>query len=105
MTLEDRRLKLHAQLKDILGSSNVYYDPPPTLVLEYPCIVYQLEGVDMRKADNLTYYFTYARYSWTLIQKDDDNDIYERLLKMKYTAPGRPFVQNNFHHMSGSTTI
>ena len=37
----DRRLELQSELEKILGSRNVYYQPLPSLKLQYPCIVYE----------------------------------------------------------------
>ena len=35
------RLELHALLVELLGSTNVYYEPPETLKMSYPAIRYQ----------------------------------------------------------------
>ena len=36
----DRRLQLHEELCSVLGSRNVYFQPPETIKLTYPCIIY-----------------------------------------------------------------
>ena len=37
------RLDLQALLEDLLGSRNVYYQPPESDKMNYPAIVYALE--------------------------------------------------------------
>ena len=35
------RLELQSKLEEILGSRQVYYQPPETVKMEYPAIVYR----------------------------------------------------------------
>ena len=49
------RLKLHEMLKDLLGSNNVYFQPPPSLMMKYPCIVYERVRINTKFADNIPY--------------------------------------------------
>ena len=97
MTLEDRRLKLHEKLCEILGSRHVYYDPPSTIAMKYPAIVYNKASIDARYADNIRYLNKVA-YLVTLIRKDDDDDTLDRLLDLPLTSYGKPFTANNLHH-------
>lgn len=97
MTLEDRRLKLHAMLCDILGSRYVYYDPPASITMKYPAIIYEKARVDTRKADN-TSYLRNAGYTVTLIRKDDDDDILDRLLDLPFASFDRSYTADNMHH-------
>ena len=97
MTLEDRRLKLHERFCSILGSRCVYYDPPETITMKYPAIVYNKARINTRHADNIKYLGRVA-YTATLIRKDDDDDILDRLLLMPYTSYDRPMTANNLRH-------
>lgn len=98
MTLEDRRLKLHEMLCDILGSRHVYYDPPESITMKYPAIVYNKARINFNFADN-TKYLGRVAYTATLIRKDDDDDILDRLLKeLPYASYDRPMTANNLHH-------
>ena len=40
------RLDLQALLEDLLGSRNVYYQPPESVKMNYPAIVYALEDIE-----------------------------------------------------------
>ena len=47
---------LHVVLcDDILGSPNVYFQPPANVLMNYPAIVYALKGIDTVRADNRVY--------------------------------------------------
>ena len=52
---EDKRVKLHHYLESILGSRHVYFQPPESVKLEYPCIVYNLAKVNVQFADDSAY--------------------------------------------------
>ena len=51
------RLDLQALLEDLLGSRNVYYQPPESKKMNYPAIVYTLEDIESTFADDGLYLF------------------------------------------------
>ena len=55
MDLEQRRLDLHEILVDALGSGNVYFQPPASLKMVYPCIRYNRATADAKFANNGLY--------------------------------------------------
>lgn len=73
------RLDLHEELCSILGSRNVYFQPPENIKLKFPCIVYNLDDVTNVKADNKTY-LKNKRYFITIISNDPDYALYEDLI-------------------------
>ena len=70
------RLDLEFELRELLGSGNVYYSPPESIQLHYPCIVYHRDDIRTNKADNLTYLMT-TRYIVTIIDNDPDSGEYD----------------------------
>ena len=48
------RLQLQAQLEEMLGSRNVYYQPPESVKLEYPAIVYAKKEIKSTFANDST---------------------------------------------------
>ncbi len=93
-----RRLKLHEELEQVLGSKNVYFQPPESTKLKYPCIKYELDKTQTIFADNNPYHFT-TRYTITLITRDPDNEIHERLLRsFKMCVHNRTFTADNLYH-------
>ncbi len=95
METQARRLKLHEKLCEILGSRNVYYQPPESVKMQYPCIVYHRDTTRKFNADNRRYLSKDA-YEVTFICKDPDSDIPDKIeeeLSMirrqtRYTADG-----------------
>lgn len=91
------RIELHNKLVEILGNTNVYFQPPETLKLAYPCIVYKLDRLNSRQADNEKYIVTRS-YTVTLIHKDPDNEIVDKLFRLPGCRFDRPFTANNLNH-------
>ena len=78
-TPSDRRIELQNKLEEVLGSNKVYFRPPESIKLSYPCLVYNLRDGDARFADNAVYKFTRA-YDVQLIHKTADTDLIEALM-------------------------
>lgn len=80
MSTKNRRLLLHEELCEILGSRNVYFQPEGTVKMKYPCIRYTRDrGLHVR-ADNKTYIYRQA-YQLIYISNDPDNDIVDKLIE------------------------
>lgn len=95
----DRRLELQEILKNILGSSNVYFQPPESLKLQYPCIVYSRSDIDQKYADNRTY-MSRVRYSLTLITRTPDSDFVKSILELPYCSYDRYYAADSLSHDS-----
>ena len=74
------RLELHEELCTILGNRNVYYDPPETVKMSYPGIVYNLSGLDTRAANNNTYN-SIRQYTLTLIETNPDSNKFDEIIR------------------------
>lgn len=73
------REALHSILVTVLGTSNVYFQPPESVKLSYPCIVYNKTYVMTKHADNKIYNMM-DRYKVTVIDRDPDSTIYKDLM-------------------------
>lgn len=93
----EKRLKLQAILENILGSRHVYFQPPPTIQMTFPCIVYKREGDETERADNLLY-SRRVRYSVTYIDRNPDVDIHEKIMQIPYSAYDRYFSNDGLNH-------
>ena len=91
------RLELHKELCEILGSSNVYFQPPENLKLKYPCIVYHRSSGDTKYADNKPYTFR-TRYMVTVIDPDPDSKIYEKVAMLPLCYYDRYYAADNLNH-------
>lgn len=88
---------LNDLLEDILGSSNVYFQPPENVKLKYPCIIYHLSDNFTFKADNKLYKNT-NRYQITLVSRDPDDLRYSKLIELPMSVFDRFFVADNLNH-------
>ena len=77
------RISLHNKLIGILGSSNVYFQPPSSKRLNYPCIIYKRDAEDIFYADDRKHYGM-KRYMVTVIDTDPDSLIPDKVSKMHY---------------------
>ena len=91
------RLELHEILCDILGSRNVYFQPPESLKMKYPCIVYERSGIDEIFADN-SEYRNLKRYTITYIDEDPDSETPDKLQAVRYCYFDTHFKADNLNH-------
>lgn len=95
--MEKRRLELHEKLCDILGSRNVYFQPPSSKKMNYPAIVYSLSNIQKSSADNIAYVKRIA-YELTVIDRDPDNNIVDKVSNLPNCRFDRPFVSEGLYH-------
>ena len=92
------RLELHEELCALLGSRNVYFQPPESVRLKYPCIVYSLSGVNKINANN-KHYKSDKRYEITVIDSDPDSEFSDKILEhFQMCSFDRAFVSDNLNH-------
>lgn len=93
----DRRLNLHQILKNILGSDEVYFQPPSSTYLSYPCIIYERSGIDTKKADNFNY-IKIVKYTITLIGSNPESSIINDILDIPTCVYDRFYTYNGLNH-------
>jgi len=91
------RLELHEELTALLGSRYVYYQPPASVRMTYPAIVYSLLRKDNFHSNDATYNQRTA-YLVTLIDKNPDSPFIEPLSKFPYSRLDRTYVADNLNH-------
>lgn len=95
--MESSRLELHAKLVALLGSNHVYYQPPESIKIEYPAIIYERSGIPVVYKDNIQYLKRY-KYQITVVDKDPDSEIVEKVSSMKYCRFYRHFAKDGLNH-------
>lgn len=77
---------------------HVYYQPPRSVSLEFPCIVYTRDKINTEKADNKNYKIDHG-YTLTVISELPDEGIAEQLLeKFENISFDRTFITENLYH-------
>jgi len=84
-------------LQGIIGSGNVYFQPPINIQMTYPCIVYEWSNAVTKFADNAPYRFE-KRYQIKVISKDPNSDIPEKIAKLPKCVFDRRFTAENLNH-------
>jgi len=92
-----RRLELQVILETILGSRNVYFQPPENLKMQYPCIVYARDNLNIDHADNNVYHLK-TRYQITVIDVNPDSIIHEKIAALPLSSYSRFFTADNLNH-------
>lgn len=91
------RLELQSKLEELLGSRNVYYQPPESEKMVYTAIVYSKDKIEIKHANNAVY-SKRNRYSLIVISKKPDDPVIDKLLEMPYCSYDRQYKSDNLYH-------
>jgi hypothetical protein len=91
------RLQLQNLFETLLGSRNVYFQPPANVQMQYPCIVYELDTVESLFADNKPYRHT-KRYQVTVIDSDPDSGLPDKIAELPLCSFQRHYTADNLNH-------
>jgi hypothetical protein len=93
------RLQLQSLLEEI--TENVYFQPPATLKMDYPCIRYERNGGNVRgnvqRAGNLPYRLA-KRYQITVIDRNPDSTLPDQVEALAMCEFDRWFARDNLNH-------
>lgn len=95
--MDDRRLELHEILCDVLGSRNVYFQPPENVKMQYPAIWYSRYDIANTPADNRPYKQS-RFYQVTVIDPNPDSDVVTRISRLPMCAFDRHYASDNLNH-------
>lgn len=91
------RSDLQILLRGILETNNVYFQPPPTVKMEYPCIVYRRDFATTLFAGNQPYQHT-KRYQVIVIDPDPDSVIPAKVAELPMCIFDRFYTADNLNH-------
>ena len=91
------RLELHSVLQELLGSSNVYYQPPESIKMQYDAIRYSKKTIDSKYANDRKYSMIDC-YEIIVISRLPDNPVIKKLLSLPYCSYDRHYIAANLHH-------
>lgn len=99
----NRRLKLHNILCGVLecprsGSAcRVYFQPPSSVKMQYPAIVYELNDIENTYADDGVY-LSSKNYSVTVIDSDPDSSLIGKVASLPTSRFNRHYTKDNLNH-------
>lgn len=91
------RTSLQSILEDILGSRNVYFDPPPSVQMKYDAISYHRKRIDPTYANNSMYTHRDC-YELVVIYEDPDSGLPLKLLELPMCSHDRHYRADNLNH-------
>lgn len=91
------RLQLHQILCDILGSDNVYFQPPEDGKMKYPAILYSRDDIETFNADDIPYR-NVTGYMITVIDRDPDSEIVPKIAALPLCRYDRHYKADNLNH-------
>jgi hypothetical protein len=91
------RVELQRLLEEVLGSRNVYFQPPSNLRMNYPAIVYRRNRIENRSANNATYAQSNS-YQITVIDANPDSEIVTKVSQLPMCRHDRNFASDNLNH-------
>lgn len=100
------RLDLHDALLDILiklgirereGIGHIYFQPPETVKMSYPAVVYSLSNMPIRHAGNKPYKSA-KQYQITAVDKDPDSRLPDKIAELPTVRFVRFFASDNLSH-------
>lgn len=88
-----------ADLSTILHGfcDHVYFQPPGGHSLEYPCIIYALNDISKKSANNRTYKMD-DEYTITYITRNPDDDVIHGIAELPMCSMSSVFTSENLHH-------
>lgn len=93
----NRREELHEILCEVLGSRNVYFQPPESIKMKYPAIVYSRDDIGNSFANDSVYMQSFA-YSVTVIDSDPDSEIVAKVSRLPRCQYDRHYKADNLNH-------
>lgn len=100
--IETQRDYLHKILTSIKGVKKVYFQPPSTERLQYPCIIYSLNKIDTKYA-NGGRYLSVPSYNLILIDYDVESILQKKVLDLSgdcHVRFDRYYTADNLNHWS-----
>lgn len=89
------RIDLHNEL--LTYADNVYFQPPESIRMKYPCIVYRLDGVDTKSANDGKYIIN-KRYFIQYIHSNPDDEVGDKIILIPHcSSAGRSYIDGLYH--------
>jgi len=91
------RIAFRDYIQEQTGVQNLYFQPPESIKMEYPAIVYSINKVDNRFAENKNY-LQFISYQLIVIDKDPDSDIFKKISRLPKCSFERSYTSDNLNH-------
>lgn len=93
----EKRVQLQELLEDLIGSDNVYFQPPESFKLKYPCIIYS-RSIYRTQFANDKPYKCQSGYKIIVIDENPDSEIPGKVAALPMCIFDRHYTANNLNH-------
>jgi hypothetical protein len=92
-------LGLRTSLQPVLEAitANVYFQPPASITMSYPCIVYARDSGITHFADGVPYDLN-LRYQVTVIDRNPDSNLIAPVMRLPKCVYDRHYVADGLNH-------
>lgn len=91
------RSDFHVRLQTLAPGYRIYFQPPSNVKMAYPAIVYELDRIVKKRANNGVYLKT-RRYQVKLITKNPDDSMVDVLASMVHSEFERHYTADMLNH-------
>ncbi len=91
------RKHLDIFLCQYLETANVYYQPPESVLIKYPAVIYKLDDIQNITANN-SMYMQKKAYMVTVIDKEIESELVTKMSKLLNCQFVNNFVSDNLYH-------
>lgn len=101
----NKRLEFNEILCEVMnitepdGDRHVYFQPPESVKMKYPAIVYSLDDLKTDRADDRIYNMK-TGYSVTLIDKNPDSGYFYKILEIPLCKFNNAYPADNLNHFN-----
>lgn len=95
--MDDSYLELQDRFEEVLGNTNVYFEPPPGTRMKYPCIRFKRVKFDPRWANNNVYLMN-QRFEATLIYKTPNSPLPAKMALLPLCSHDHHYTADNLSH-------
>lgn len=91
------RAQFQTLLESLLGSDQVYFQPPSNVQMAWPAITYSRAVTDSRFAGNKPYRIN-ERFTVTLIDRKPNKALFDKLIALPMCSHSTSFAADNLNH-------
>lgn len=91
------RQNLQTKLEELLGTRNVYYQPPASTKMNYTAIRFSIKNMDIRYANN-SIYSKMNCYELIVIARRPEDPVIEKIMALPYCSFDRHYDSDNLSH-------
>lgn len=95
--MDNSYLELQALFEEVLGNTNVYFEPPPGTIMKYPCVRFRRMNFESAYANNHVYILR-QKFEAVLIYKTPNSCLPIKIARLPLCVHIRQYTADNLTH-------